>query len=159
MTGPADNLILELQREYLAELPVRLEELEADATRFEAGDPDATASLRTHLHRLAGSGGSYGFPDISTAARELERWVAAGPPRDEIGRLREGLVRLAAVVRRARGAAEAEPPTDQPTWRARLIPIIPRSSCASASVRARGIPPRSPPGGPPAAPAVPGPSC
>ena len=39
----------------------------------EAGEPTAAAALRTRFHRLAGSGGSYGFPEMSAVARELER--------------------------------------------------------------------------------------
>jgi diguanylate cyclase (GGDEF)-like protein len=119
MTGPDDGIFLELQREYLAELPERLGELDAAAAAFRAGDPTAAASLRTRFHRLAGSGGSYGFPEISAVARELEHWVAAGPPPAEAGRLQEGLGRLAAIVRRASGAGDEVPAP--PAWRARLV--------------------------------------
>jgi len=34
--------------------------------------PDAVAPLREFSHRLAGSGGSYGFPTLGDAAHDLE---------------------------------------------------------------------------------------
>ena len=88
MTEPADEAFLALQREYLAELPARLDELRADVAAFRAGQAESAASLKTRLHRLAGSGGSYGFPEISEVARELELWVADSPQVAEAGRLR-----------------------------------------------------------------------
>lgn len=37
-----------------------------------AGSEDAITELKAFAHRIAGSGGSYGFPALSTAARALE---------------------------------------------------------------------------------------
>ncbi len=71
-----DEAMLELQREYLAEFPDRLEELRDDIAAFRALRPEAAASLKTRFHRMAGSGGSYGFPEISVIAREMEQWMA-----------------------------------------------------------------------------------
>jgi chemotaxis protein histidine kinase CheA len=76
MTDPLDNAMLELQHEYLAEFPDRLEELRTDIAAFRALRPEAAAALKTHFHRLAGSGGSYGFPEISVVARVMEHWMA-----------------------------------------------------------------------------------
>jgi HPt (histidine-containing phosphotransfer) domain-containing protein len=70
-----------LRREYLEEMPARLEALEAAAR---AGDH---AALRTGLHQLAGSGGSHGFPGISAAARELERVLPSASEHDPAARL------------------------------------------------------------------------
>ena len=39
------------------------------------------------LHRLVGSGGSYGFPAISAVARETEQWLRTDPPAAEAARL------------------------------------------------------------------------
>ncbi len=50
-----------------------------------AGESDAGVSLKTRFHRLAGSGGSYGFTPISQAAREAERWLGATPSPDPDG--------------------------------------------------------------------------
>jgi diguanylate cyclase (GGDEF)-like protein len=70
----------QLRREYLAEGATRLTEIRADADRYRAGEPAALGALRTRFHRLVGSGGSYGFPEISSAAREAERWLSRNPP-------------------------------------------------------------------------------
>ncbi len=70
----------QLRREYLAEGGNRLAEIRADSDRYRSGDPEALAALQTRFHRLVGSGGSYGFPEISSAAREAERWLAQQPP-------------------------------------------------------------------------------
>ncbi len=69
----------QLRREYLAEGATRLTEIRADVDRYRTGDPDALNALRTRFHRLVGSGGSYGFPELSSAAREAERWLARDP--------------------------------------------------------------------------------
>ena len=75
----AEDPILELQREYLAELPGMLLLIRSEIDRFRQGDVGAAASLRTRFHRLAGSGGSYGFPGISAVARETEQWLRTDP--------------------------------------------------------------------------------
>lgn len=42
------------------------------------GKPDAVAPLRDFAHRLAGSGGSYGFTDLGNVARALELSISPG---------------------------------------------------------------------------------
>ncbi len=72
-----------LRREYLADSPKRLAELRALGTRLAGGDATALAECRQAFHRLAGSGGSYGFPLVSSCSREgehlAERLASAGP--------------------------------------------------------------------------------
>ncbi|HXE57280.1 MAG TPA: Hpt domain-containing protein, partial [Gemmatimonadales bacterium] len=75
MTDPLAEALRELRAEYLAEAGARLAELRRDLAAYAAGEPGAADSLKTRLHRLAGSGGSYGFPEISRIARDLERRV------------------------------------------------------------------------------------
>ena len=92
--GDAARRALErLRREYLDEMPARFTALEAAAA---AGDDGA---LRTMLHHLAGSGGSHGFPAISTAARQLERALAGSPTTEQ---RRAGLSALRLAVTEAR---------------------------------------------------------
>ena len=79
MSDALNDALAELRREYLLDAPGRLAELRKDAAAFGAGETDATASLIGRFHRLAGSGGSYGFPDVSTIAREGERWLRESP--------------------------------------------------------------------------------
>ena len=102
MTDPADEAFLALQRDYLDELPARLEELRAGLAGFRAGQQDSASSLKTSLHQLSGSGGSYGFPEISEVAREMEMWIAEGPAVADAGHLQEGIERLAKILHRAR---------------------------------------------------------
>ncbi len=93
-----DDPILALQREYLAELPAILLDIRSELDRFRRGDERVAASLKTHFHRLAGSGGSYGFPAISTVAREAEQWLRAGPSPSEAPRLDAVVTRLEGIV-------------------------------------------------------------
>ena len=141
MSAPEQDVFRKLQREYVAELPERLGELHADAAAFALGDPAAALSLRTRLHRLAGSGGSYGFPDLSTVARELEYWIATEPPPEEAGKLHEGLARLAGIIGRAGGVGpRVEPAPAPPSWRARLVlPNGPEREQLAAGLQAVGF--------------------
>jgi diguanylate cyclase (GGDEF)-like protein len=104
MSDPADRAFQELQREYLSSMPARLNELRSDVEEFRAGHRNAADSLKTRLHRLAGSGGSYGFLELSSLAREAEHWLARNPPSGEADQLAAILDRLATAV----SIAEAE---------------------------------------------------
>jgi hypothetical protein len=77
VTDAVDDAFRALRIEYLASLPDRLEELRTDIASLRLGRPEAAPSLKVRLHRLAGSGGSYGFVQLSSLAREAERWLAA----------------------------------------------------------------------------------
>ena len=85
MTEDLGEFFQELRREYLAEAPARLGELRKDLAAVRSGEPDAVRSLKARFHRLAGSGGSYGFPAISTASREAEQWMDEHPEPDDAG--------------------------------------------------------------------------
>jgi HPt (histidine-containing phosphotransfer) domain-containing protein len=93
-----DDPILALQREYLAELPAMLLDILGEIDRFRRGDEAVAASLRTRFHRLAGSGGSYGFPALSTVAREAEQWLRTGPSPSEAPRLDAAVTRLEEIM-------------------------------------------------------------
>lgn len=104
MSDPIDPAFQELQREYLSAMPARLDELRSDVAEFRAGHRNATDSLKIRLHRLAGSGGSYGFLELSSIAREAEHWLARNPPSGEADQLAAIVDRLATAV----GIADAE---------------------------------------------------
>ena len=72
-----EKVLAALRREYIADGPARLAELRKDLAAFMAGEPDAAESLKSRFHRLAGSGGSYGFEEISVISREVEQWLKA----------------------------------------------------------------------------------
>ncbi len=140
MTQPIDEAFLELQREYLSELPERLAEIRADIAAFRAGLGEAAGSLKVHFHRLAGSGGSYGFPEISQIAREQEQWIATGPPSADAGRLDQAVEQLAAAHRRSVASLSGLPPEPTPQRRARLIlPSSPQREQLSEALRQEGF--------------------
>ena len=66
-----------LRAEYLAESPERVRELSEALGRLRARDAAALGDLHRYFHRLAGSGGSYGFAEITTRSREAEHAVAS----------------------------------------------------------------------------------
>lgn len=76
MSDAVDRAFHELRLEYLASLPARLGELRADLAALRSGDAGIQALLKIRLHRLAGSGGSYGFAELSSIAREAEQLLA-----------------------------------------------------------------------------------
>ena len=134
MSDPTDRAFQELQREYLSSLPVRLDELRSDIAELRAGHPNAAGSLKTRLHRLAGTGGSYGFPNLTSIAREAERWLALNPPPGEVDQLAALVDRLAAAVDIAAAeiaqvsAAETAGPTPRALVIMRPTPVRDRIS-------------------------------
>jgi diguanylate cyclase (GGDEF)-like protein len=128
MKKDVDQVLEALRREYVADGPARLAELRKDLAAFMAGEADAAESLKARFHRLAGSGGSYGFEEISLISREVEQWLkasAAVPPTPEnSGRLSHAVARLSAAFDTA--ALQVTLPDDGPHhgefgWRARLV--------------------------------------
>jgi len=75
MSDPLDDAMAELRREYLLEAPARLAELRKDLLALRAGESDASQSLISRFHRLGGSGGSYGYPEISEIAKGAETYL------------------------------------------------------------------------------------
>lgn len=73
---PLDAAMHALRAEYLADSPERVRELSAALGRLRAKDAAALADLQRYFHRLAGSGGSYGFPLITDRSRAAEHAVA-----------------------------------------------------------------------------------
>jgi diguanylate cyclase (GGDEF)-like protein len=127
MTDPLNDALAELRREYLFDAPGRLAELRKDVAAFRAGEGDAVPSLIRRFHRLAGSGGSYGFPDIGEIARGAERWLRTEPPAPgEVAavRLEELVDRLAAAfdaAARELGLPARGPAVTEFGWRALVV--------------------------------------
>ena len=144
MTDSLDAALLVLQREYLAEFPERLEELRNDIAAFRALRPEAARSLRSHFHRLAGTGGSYGFPEISVVAREMERWMSSKPAPGEAPRLDEAVDRLATLFRQAQARLGAPPRPAGARLRATIIlPPSAEADRLAAALAAEGYDVRS----------------
>ena len=96
-----DDAYRELQLEYLQEMPNALAELRRNLEAYRRGE-SVVPALKTGFHRLAGSGGSYGFPEISEIARAAEHIVAAQTPPGEADRLDDAIHRLESVLTVAR---------------------------------------------------------
>jgi HPt (histidine-containing phosphotransfer) domain-containing protein len=101
MSDDVDQAFHGLKIEYLASMPEKLEELRSDVRQFRAGNTDSEASLKARLHRLAGSGGSYGFAQLSALAREAERWLTDRPDASSADQLAEMVERIAEAVAEA----------------------------------------------------------
>jgi uncharacterized protein (TIGR00725 family) len=69
---PIDRELLE---HYLAGAGEKLAALEAALASARAGAAGARDALRRALHKLAGSAGTYGFTELGTHARDLEKRV------------------------------------------------------------------------------------
>ena len=60
---------------YLADAPLKIAELWSAFDRMQNGDAGGATTLRTLVHRLAGSGGAYGVPDVTVQARLAEQAI------------------------------------------------------------------------------------
>ena len=69
---PLAGVMRGLRAEYLGEAPERVRELSAALGRLRTGEFGALDELQRYFHRLAGSGGSYGFPLITDRSRTAE---------------------------------------------------------------------------------------
>jgi len=86
LTGVAvAEQLTQLRKDYLARLPAELAALEVLATSIESSEIDYArlGELQHRLHKLAGSGGTFGLAALSAGARSLERglkgWLAGSP--------------------------------------------------------------------------------
>jgi len=63
-----------LRQEFRGSLPAKLKRLRSLWERVDCEEPDADALeiLRRELHTMAGSGGSFGLPQVSKAAAAAE---------------------------------------------------------------------------------------
>lgn len=82
-----------LRQEYLASARERLPQMEG---WLAAGE---LAELRSSAHKLAGSGGFYGFDAISDAGRALELLIDGKAPKAKIA---DGLAELVRVLTEAK---------------------------------------------------------
>jgi chemotaxis protein histidine kinase CheA len=72
-----------LRTEFRGSLPAKLKRMRSLWERIDCEEPDADALeiLKRELHTMAGSGGSFGLPQVSKAAAAAE---------DALGGLKEG---------------------------------------------------------------------
>lgn len=67
----------QLRKTYLSTAPKKMAELERAVSAIERSpdNPLHQQRLRKFLHNLIGSGGSYGFPEVSDIAREMSEYL------------------------------------------------------------------------------------
>lgn len=69
----ADPTVSELLEKYRADLPTRIQELEAAWSRaLTEKDERALQEAIAIAHRLSGTGATFGFPEVSASARSIE---------------------------------------------------------------------------------------
>ena len=115
---PLEAAMRTLRAEYLYEAPERVRELSAALGRLRAGEASALGDIGRCFHRLAGSGGSYGFPEITERSRTAEhaviRWVgeARAMQRGELEIIEQYVLNIAEAFQMAQREFDAEaPPT------------------------------------------------
>jgi HPt (histidine-containing phosphotransfer) domain-containing protein len=84
-----DALPARLKAEYREHLPQAVASLEEALELHRRVPEEGAAAVRRLAHQLAGSGGSYGFPEITARAREAER-----APEKSLTRATERLIAL-----------------------------------------------------------------
>ncbi len=77
MSDPLADVMRNLRREYLKGAPERIRELRTLLGAVQHSETGAVDGLRRAFHKLAGSGGSYGFERISTTSRAGEHLALA----------------------------------------------------------------------------------
>jgi len=87
------ELMTRLRRDYLGEIPARIQDLRRTAEEWLAGG-EPEPQLPVLFHRLAGSAGAYGYTEVSLICRTAERFVSAKP-----GRNAETAAKLEAAIR------------------------------------------------------------
>ena len=98
--SPKARELLELQRQkYLGSLPGKQARINRYWSEVRSGGWHAgqLEKLRTEIHRLSGSAGSYGLDDLGAVAQKLDRMFSSGSDpaehRSRIGRQINALLR------------------------------------------------------------------
>ncbi len=71
-----------LQQQFCTDLPARLEHILAAGHNWLAAETQATPNgeFLISVHKLAGSAGSFGFPEISTLCQQIEDAIRENDP-------------------------------------------------------------------------------
>jgi CheY-like chemotaxis protein/HPt (histidine-containing phosphotransfer) domain-containing protein len=107
---------LELKQKMEAGLLTRAHTLRDAVQRLLAGDENARRVLKVEGHKLRGIAGSYGYPQLTELAAELEQRASLSPP-PQLSQLATRLAEAAEEVgqRGASGAPRGPQPTAAPT--------------------------------------------
>lgn len=111
MGSRLQDSLADLRRTYLERLDPAMDEILQDWARFRiGGDVEAATRLQRGVHRLAGSGATFGFRALSNTAADLEdrldHAIGSGAGLDEpaVEEIEQGLERLRTTVRRLEGS-------------------------------------------------------
>ena len=77
-----DEELAQIMREFRVSLLQRIADMRAAMTLARAGGPDAGThreTLQTLAHRLRGTAGSFGLPELGEIARVIENECKIGP--------------------------------------------------------------------------------
>lgn len=96
-----DDPFHELAQEYLLALPERAAEIRDAARRGQHGDAQALAEARNLAHRLRGTAGSFGMPEVGRLAGAIEDALA----RRDLGPKLDALLHQLEDAARAAGTA------------------------------------------------------
>ena len=108
----------ELKEQYRLSLAEKISTIKVLLQDIRADKPDAEAQLRQLAHTLHGSGSTFGFPEISIAAKEVEHATA----RDFLKQL-ANLTRVLVSVESREPGASAKTPV-MPVIKTNLPPIL-----------------------------------
>jgi hypothetical protein len=105
-----DEIYADLRTQYVAQSVERLEDVRRSLDVLEADPRDVgrLSVVRVHFHKLAGSGGTYGFPSVTVLSLSVERRCrvlldsAGEPSADDIAVWRDILTSIRAEFAAAR---------------------------------------------------------
>ncbi|HEX4911587.1 MAG TPA: diguanylate cyclase [Permianibacter sp.] len=102
-----EQQLQQFREQFARQLPDRCNQLGESYARASAGDASARTELQRALHSLVGAGGTFGFPQISQLARQLEQQVREGllPSALEFQAQLRGMVQLVQLPRPAAAVA------------------------------------------------------
>lgn len=100
-----------LRRDYAARLDSTMIGIARDWNAWREGDRDAGVRLRREVHRLYGSGATFGYRDITVVAGKLERLLDKALASDgfDAGAIGAGLERLGEVARKIERSGGRKP--------------------------------------------------
>lgn len=127
MAASVAEQLARLRDDYLARLPAELAGLEALAAGLSGGETDRASldELHHRLHKLAGSGGTFGLAALSAGARTLEQRVKgwlAGPLGERDARPRQDFAADVAALAATVADFELDVPASAALPSARLEP-------------------------------------
>lgn len=96
-----DEEFAEIRKEYLKELPAKIQLISENLEKGLGGDDKALHQATFLAHRLSGSAGSYGLPELGAEAKKLEQFLIdfknKTPSSEEQAKARELFTELKAV--------------------------------------------------------------